>query len=383
MQRASCVCLCAAVALLAATSRLGAALVIDPSFSWSDVPKCGLVIEAVYDKQDDGSLSLKITRVLKGEGFKVGDIVSVPINADDGYFIKTDSLEEGKAGDIRPLYFRTHSDYAVDGYYSRPVSQDIRRPAIYFFPSRDKPILAQFGQVQPGGFTDDFTKLLNGQPTDVYFRIAQTLDLEIAAAAVDELHSSRDPKAIEKIIALKFGDTAGIQWTTTQALFKALGDKDGDVFDPLLGRFDSDHTLSYVRWMIAPCMAAVDPARTADALAKRAVDGPWKDEAAAGLRWVPADHAVSFLLERLAANDRPVLMVHSLESVLHFTDAGNSPTVPDETDDQLRRLRALAKPQLEVILDSPKLDDKIKDEIRIRCGFLWAPPAIIIPDLPH
>jgi hypothetical protein len=240
----------------------------------------------------------------------------------------------------------------------------------------------QRGQAQDGRFADQWAQMVAGKETDPYFRIVQDMSREVSGAALDELHRTRDARAIEKLLAWTTAVERQREYAQASEWFAVIGDQKGDVFDPLLKRFDSDKTLPGARWQVARCMARVDAKRAGDELIKRAVDGPFKDAAAAELRWVPTERSLTFLLDHMAASDRPAIMLNSLESILHSYENISIGT-PDMSKDELSRLRELAAPKLKALLSSDKLDQKTKDAITARFGYLWATPPAIAPDPVH
>ena len=373
--------LAAAFCVCAAATPSPAYTIPDPmsSLSWDDMGKAPLVVEAVYDaKSSDKILALKVVRVLKGDTVKPGDILSV--NVEKFYRVFPGGPAQKVTGEkftqppqlMRPL---TEGDtpFVSNGFTDVPGFEDLSKPMVYFFPAPDKLALEQYNQGQDGRFVEDWANMLAGKPTDVYFRVVQDVSREVSQAALVELHRTRDAKAIEKLLAWTSAAERQREYAQANGWFAVIGDHKGDVFDPLLQRFDSEKTIEYVRWQIGWCMAIVDLKRAGAALSKRAVDGPFKDAAASELRWVPTEEALAFLLERLAAGDRPKIMLYSLGSILHRNEDGVS--TPEVSKEELARLRELAAPKLKGLLSSEKLDQKTKDVMAARFGVLWGAPA--------
>jgi hypothetical protein len=121
----------------------------NPALTWDDMQKCPLVVEAVFEKSDDKTLTLKVARVFKGDAAKVGDLVSVSLEG--WYSVQfgiSDSDLPPSSSTTTPVIINkkieTHpqlcrkSHYSKSGFAPVPLLDDLRKPAVYFFPSKDK-----------------------------------------------------------------------------------------------------------------------------------------------------------------------------------------------------------------------------------------------------
>ena len=212
--------------------------------NWDDMVGCELVVLARYESHGDGKLLVRVERVLKGEGVKVGDVLSVALQ-------HRYSIQTGSTG----VEFWRQKDRDPDGtpklcYASQinnpgrvvpcEIDADVRKAALYFFPKADGLVLRQLGQVLLPLFADGWEQAVNGRPSGLVFRLLQDVNREVQERALEELYRSRDPKVIRQLVEWTIhppekrgtGQSWDILVDGSRTLAR-VGDRDGDVYDPL------------------------------------------------------------------------------------------------------------------------------------------------------
>src|SRR5205814_1560212 len=92
-------------------------------------------------------------------------------------------------------------------------------------------------QVQPDR-RRGWKRLLDGKPADLAFQILYAPESEMSRKAVAELCKTRDRETIEGLLEGMMGPRSHPRCFQTREIaeraLRALGDKDGDVYDPVL-----------------------------------------------------------------------------------------------------------------------------------------------------
>lgn len=219
-----------------------------PPMTWQELNTCELIVVAHYAKHNGRNvLTLKVDRVLRGAAAKAGDDLTIALN--HWY-----SIETGPVGhDIIPAQkFNKPPDGIPKLCYREQLSnpgldvpvkcvEDVSKPAIYFIKDEASPGLMVQNQVQPAYWAGDWNKLLGGAKPGMLFRLAHD---ELRGDAVKEMKAARDPKVVEQYVEWLFAQPRPpeFNWTRwrwampAEAVLKALGDKDGDVYEPLMKR---------------------------------------------------------------------------------------------------------------------------------------------------
>jgi len=206
------------VLLLAAISPATAALIRDPkpAFTWDDMTRSELIVVGKYEKHvtleekrgtgnesdPKQTLSLRITRVLRGANMKAGDVVDVELR--HWYTIETGNV--GFLPSARPVVPDGVPKLCYKSQVANPgpllpyrAVNDVREDAIYFFPNAAAPALERKGQVRIGPVDDGLQLALDGKPAPLLFRLTQLYSTSMRRDAIEELQRQPDPAIVDKL----------------------------------------------------------------------------------------------------------------------------------------------------------------------------------------
>ena len=361
------------VLLVAGRPVAQAAIDIDrvPPMSWDELVGCELVVIARYHSHEGRTLLLRVERVLKGEGVKAGDIISVALQ--HRYSMQTgptgfESWMEKKKPDGIPKLC-----YSVQLCNPGPVvpceiAADVRKANLYFFPKAKGPVLRQSGQVQLPLFADCWEQAATGRPADLLFRLLQRASGKVQAEAIEELYRSRDAKVIRQLVEWTIrppvkrgtGEPWDILVDGSRTLAR-VGDRDGDVYDPLWAWLTGEgrHSALHDQKRVARTLAWAAPERAfreLSALIRTAE--PWQREVAVrALPHVRTEAAVALCITLLEDPALAPIAIAALDESFryhrHESDRGVG-----------CRLRGLVRARLLVALGSPRIRDEHKEKAR-------------------
>src|SRR5438067_1328693 len=130
-----------------------------PASGWETLRKCELVVGARYHSHKGDTLSLEVLDVLRGNGCKAGDVLSV------------------KLGKALTLGVSPPPENPNPGLHERDASFNLippvhllERPLVYFLPKQAAPRLERVLQIQPY-LLDGWKQALAGAPTSLSFRL--------------------------------------------------------------------------------------------------------------------------------------------------------------------------------------------------------------------
>ncbi|MCH8045223.1 MAG: hypothetical protein IID44_16045 [Planctomycetes bacterium] len=246
-----------------------------PAMTWKKLKKCELVIVGHYARHKDRlSLTLKVDRVLKGTRVKAGDPLSLTL--EHWYSIETgpvgiDALTT-KAKTKLPKHVPKlcYKEQLINPGPALPVKvvRDLRQPAIYFIEKEREPNLVVQRQVQPAFWADDWKKLVNNKEAGLLFRLSHPAT---SGEAFEQMRRTRDAQIIQQHLTwlVKPPKSNWTRWRpspSSVAFLLKIGDKNGDVYDPLIKRIQTGR-----------CPGGFTPYRITRVCARIAPDRAWKD----------------------------------------------------------------------------------------------------------
>jgi hypothetical protein len=219
----------------------------EPAPPWKDLLESELVVVGQYKSHKNGTLSLQVVDVLRGKGYKAGDVLPVKLSQRIGF--KFQILENVKGNVQHVDRFLVENDgwrsprmYHIDEHDKRVqetlITHNAELPHVYFFAKDDPPLLEAPNQVQPD-WRRGWKRILDGKP-DLAFEILYAPESEMSRKAVALLFKTRDREAIDGLLEgmmrpESHGHPRCFQTReVAERALRALGDKDGDVYDPVL-----------------------------------------------------------------------------------------------------------------------------------------------------
>lgn len=326
---------------------------VDPRMpmAWGEMLACRLVVVARYEGHEGTSaLGLRVVEVVRGERVAPDDVLSVAL--EHRYSLQTGPegcAYWGREDDGVPkLCYETQFDNPGPLCPARIVP-DVREPALYFFPDDSAPALAVRNQVQPMRFAAGWRQALAGARPDLAFRLLQRVDERITRDALEELYVTRDQATLAELVGL-LRDARAADELGVPELLVAVGDRGGDVYDPLLAQFlaDRDGPEDRRPYTAARILAQVDRERAVRDLSRAIAAAPpeLKHVAAASVGWAGTESALELALGLLGD---PTFADDALSSLGVLLGANNDwyrfAPAPTPGADRAR-LKQIAKPRI-------------------------------------
>lgn len=352
---------------LAQTDRAMAipALDLKPPMSWDDKLACELVIVGRYESHTNGVLALRVLRVLRGDGVKSNELVSVGL--ENRYSVETGSvgleamMPNAKSDGIPKLCYKTQ--VSIPGPLEpAKIIPDVREPAVYFFSKASASTLEREQQVQLATQTENWQQALDGKATPLIFRLAQPAWDRIQRDALEELFESRDRTTIHQLYDWASRSSLSMEPYSAAEILAAIGDKNGDVYDrglellthPGQGVKKDD----YVN--LADILAHVTPDRAVDDFRRiLAGDSTELQEAARsclGFARTEKGLDLAFELLRETRSGHP-------EALSKLFSPATFPR-PEISPSELARLKELARPRLVKAIEEALLTREQKKDLR-------------------
>jgi hypothetical protein len=301
--------------------------------------------------------------VLRGTSCKVGDVL--PVKLSQAVLI-SQSRRHGVPGDPEariPAIAFVHEDGA--NLQQFPAALDAERPHVYFFPKEKLPRLDRRGQIQVD-YRDGWKEALAGKPINLTFRLLHDPSSDMHREAIDELYRKRGTRTIADLVDALVEPPGRPQWYEVQQfverVLNTLGDKDGDLHDPVLaalgglpgGRYDPAFRLSRI-------LCHGDGKRALADL-KKLLGDPKSRISRAGVVWgmhnLDSEAGLDYLFELLLA-DTPQSL-ESFRAMMHNEQMIAVPMV------RRARVQELAVPRLQKILKDGSLSTEQKRWARFR-----------------
>lgn len=232
--------------ILHITGPLLAAPIHDPKppLSWQELLRCETVVVAKYQNHEGNTLSLEVVHVLKGQEVQAGQVLHVSL--EHWYSVETGPVGMLAGNRLDKKFWRRGDELPKLCYKQQlmnpgPLSPvqwvpDVAKPVIYFLPRAERPALERRNQVQDARWAEGWQEALEGRPMNLFFRVMQTENPELARAALQELRQTQDFATLEHLWrdflkALVEYSRDSRRRRTEQEVLAALGDRHGHLYE--------------------------------------------------------------------------------------------------------------------------------------------------------
>jgi hypothetical protein len=223
----------------------------EPAPPWIDLLKSELVVVGRYKSHNNGVVSLQVVEVLRGKACKPGDVLPVKLSQSIGFKFHVLEDVKGNAHFVDRLLASNHKfhhpkmvfiEEQAKQVHETVITYNAETPQVYFFLKEDRPLLSQPDQVQPDR-RRGWKWVLDGKPADLSFRMLYSPDSDMSRKAVALLFETRGREAIAGLVE-GMTETSGLPriYQTrefAERVLRSLGDKGGDVYDPVLKALSS------------------------------------------------------------------------------------------------------------------------------------------------
>jgi hypothetical protein len=223
----------------------------EPVPPWNDLLKSELVVFGRYKSHKNGVLSLQVVDVLRGNACKPGDLLPVKLSQSIGFkfhvlqnvkgtqqFVDRLLASNDKLHHPRMVFVEEQAKQVHESL----ITYNAEVPQIYFFAKENQPLLNRPDQVQAYR-RRGWKRLLDGKPADLSFQMLYAPESDMSRKAIAEVFKTRDREAIDGLIEgmmeIPVNPRSYQTHEFAERVLRALGDKDGDVYDPVFKALSS------------------------------------------------------------------------------------------------------------------------------------------------
>src|SRR5262245_27695466 len=314
--------------------------------TWKELLGSELVVKARYKSHQGSALALEIVEVLRGKAGKPGEVLNVKLSGAGAVKLspRWGARPRAQVPTITFVYEQGMTAQEI------PATYDADEPNIYFFPRADNLRLDRPSQIQID--RQGWKQALAGKPIPLSFRLLYDLNSQMSREAIDELFRTRDRETIDDLVDALMVTRGSPRWIETlqfaERALATLGDKSGDVYEPVLKALSGSAGGSYDHaFQLARILALVDNKRAlADFKALLGAARPRVSPSGViwGMNALDTKEGLDYLLEQLEAGGPQAL--ESLRAMMHNEQALAVRMV------SRARVQELAAPRLQKIIKS-------------------------------